>query len=331
MFTLFMFVVLTFAGWMLLIAGLRSGSKMTRQEEDERTLTTGEIILAEEAGNAGNGKKRKSLQIQYRVNGQIYTRKLNTNVPPDMIGKTVDVYYNSDQPTAFHIEGLAGKKKNGSLTRIGLIWIIVGTIIWAGMASTERNDINIPLLKMRLHRFLSQIEWEKESTPPPTPEPTAEPTVEPYVPPKVECQYHLNDEGAAVLEKISVKRGHRYVIIPEEVDGHPVVGLEADVFSDVFFLNGLELPGTIPVLEKDPFHGIAVFVKSITIGSGTEEIADSAFARLKILKKVTIPASVTKIADDAFYEGCKAIFYVVEGSEAERYCREKGYSYVLTD
>ncbi|MBQ9010999.1 MAG: DUF3592 domain-containing protein, partial [Clostridia bacterium] len=123
---IFMYISITLAGWILLIAGLRVNRGKTRKDEDERSLTTGTIISTEDKGT-------KHLKVQYRVNGKVYTEELNGNVPPEMIGKIIDVYYNSNEPSSFHIEALQKKRKTSVLAVIGAIWIAIGTIVFAGV------------------------------------------------------------------------------------------------------------------------------------------------------------------------------------------------------
>ena len=329
------YVILLLIGVGILLSGVLSGRKEREKYDEERTLTTGKIIAENESPESGEASKQQ--MVQYRVNEKIYKEKLPANTPPVQTGATVDIYFNTDHPTSFHIGETQKKGKRGLRVWIGVIWITVVIAMFMYYSYPfyrRRIRLEYQLAGMRINRFLN--DWKKNfrlpwETPEPTPEmieitpqPTEKPVKVTRDPFAFECSYHLDEDGA-VIESITGDR-RRSLTIPPEVDGHPVVRLQADVFSEFNYLNGLTLPGSMKVITPIPFQSNIIFLKRITIESGTERIESESFARCRLLEEVRIPETVTFIADDAFPQNCKAAFFVTEGSEAERYCWNKGFT-----
>ena len=72
-------------------------------------------------------------------------------------------------------------------------------------------------------------------------------------------------------------------------------------------------------------------LEEVALPTTCEKIGKCAFVRCTELLKITIPESVTEIADDAF-EGCEElVIYCYTDSYAHEYAEAKGISYVLID
>lgn len=84
------------------------------------------------------------------------------------------------------------------------------------------------------------------------------------------------------------------------------------------------LPSALKEIAAEAFMGIAA--AHIRIPDGVEAIGAAAFADCPNLATITIPASVTTIADNAFNAQWLTIFGA-EGSFAQSYAAEKGYTF----
>ena len=75
-------------------------------------------------------------------------------------------------------------------------------------------------------------------------------------------------------------------------------------------------------IEAEAFLNASV--QNVILPDGCESIGNRAFAGCNLLQEITIPASVTAIADDAF-DGCDEMTITAEdGSYAEIYAEEHG-------
>ena len=95
-----------------------------------------------------------------------------------------------------------------------------------------------------------------------------------------EYDYQILDDGT--IEIIYYYGCDEVIIIPSEIDGRKVTGIQRFAFSSNEYL------------------------KSITIPDGVTSIGDSAFSDCRSLTDITIPDSVTSIGDSAF-SGCRSL------------------------
>ena len=91
--------------------------------------------------------------------------------------------------------------------------------------------------------------------------------------------------------------------------------------------NMIKTPEAIRVIDEEAFSNTAAQI--VVISSNCEEIGSRSFADCRNLEGIKIPASVTKIALDAF-DGTDLIIYAPEGSYAEQFAIQKGISYAYT-
>jgi hypothetical protein len=114
--------------------------------------------------------------------------------------------------------------------------------------------------------------------------------------------YVLEDGGATIMYYVEEPRG--YLVIPDELDGFPVTGIDSWVFYKCGDLTRVTIPDGV-----------------ISIGLATFQNCERLFC-------VTIPDSVTCIEIEAF-SGCEKLQLLVnEGSTAEEYAKEFSIPFV---
>lgn len=130
--------------------------------------------------------------------------------------------------------------------------------------------------------------------------------------------YRLEDDGAIIT---AMESGEKRVILPELVDGHPVVGLY-HLLKNVDGVEEVVVPSSVKRIRQNAFSRCKD-LKSIELSEGLESIERHAFLSLPQLKKIVIPASVKEIAPGAF-DSCSAltVIEIVEGNG--KYYSEKG-------
>lgn len=161
--------------------------------------------------------------------------------------------------------------------------------------------------------------------------------------PVVKYIYRISDGGAVITNVL----GHPGpdVVIPETLDGHPVVGIEGLGFRNFCTIISVTIPSTIEYIDSSVFYGCenltrvnisdlsawieldkeddalanckdvylngdkVEFSGDFVIPEGTKKIGHSAFQNCKDLTGVTIPDSVTSIGAFAF-SGCENLFSI---------------------
>ena len=105
-------------------------------------------------------------------------------------------------------------------------------------------------------------------------------------------EYRVNQNGEVIIT--GYKGGATEIVIPPEIDGKPVTGIEKDAFF------------------------ARIHLTSITIPDNVKSIGASAFRSCSGLTSITIPRSVTCIGDWAFY-GCNSLKDVWYSSTEEQW------------
>lgn len=89
------------------------------------------------------------------------------------------------------------------------------------------------------------------------------------------------------------------------------------------------LPEFLTVIEESAFEGIAA--ERVEISANVVAIEGRAFADCKTLREIHIPATVLKVDDHAL-DGCKDVtVYGAKGTEAERFAKAAGFTFVDPD
>lgn len=117
-------------------------------------------------------------------------------------------------------------------------------------------------------------------------------------------EYELNEDGTATVTGALHDSTYYWnrLLIPAELDGHPVTAVAGDAFS------GYRL-------------------ESVILPEGLQSIGDHAFRNVP-LRTAEIPDSVTSIADNAFDSSHSLIIKAPEGSCAHRYCAEHDIAFI---
>ena len=110
---------------------------------------------------------------------------------------------------------------------------------------------------------------------------------------------------------------------------HGLRTLREGVFSYCINLEKVELPDTLREIHPYAFRG-CTSLKKLVIPDGTVSIGSGAFEGCR-LEDVFIPASVTKIADDAFIGASRFTLHTPKGSEAARFAKKNPISLCYTD
>lgn len=131
--------ILALAGLFGLIESLYARRKWRRREQAERTRTTGVVVgFAEERHRHGKIKNRNVHYItvyrpivRFQVDDVEYRLKSDGIVPRDEfpVGQTVDLLYDSSNPTHFHLDrgNLEERSTKGTII-FALIWLICAVI-----------------------------------------------------------------------------------------------------------------------------------------------------------------------------------------------------------
>ena len=84
------------------------------------------------------------------------------------------------------------------------------------------------------------------------------------------------------------------------------------------------LPASLTTVGEEAFIGCSS-VQEIVLEEGITAIKSRAFTGIGA-QEITLPRSLTDIADDAFPKDCGATFYAAKGSETAKWCKERGYA-----
>lgn len=171
--------------------------------------------------------------------------------------------------------------------------------------------------------------------------------------------YTVTDGNATITNVDSSISGD--IIIPSELDGYPVTGIDDSAFGSCTLLTSIKIPDSISSISDSAFTGCksltsfkvdedntaywsysnALYNKTRTVlkrypqGNtsivwavleGVVSIADDAFVDCKSLHAVSIPSSVTYIGTSAF-KGCSLSISGYSGSAAETYAAENNITF----
>ena len=128
------FALLSIAGWILLIMGIRSRREARLRENTEHTRTTGVIVdhvlkIARTGRNGGSNIYYKPV-VEFSAEGQDYHLEYGNYMDHEKypVGKTIDILYDVSDPTHFHLEEDPMFLGHGGAVRIGILWIIASAV-----------------------------------------------------------------------------------------------------------------------------------------------------------------------------------------------------------
>ncbi len=118
-------------------------------------------------------------------------------------------------------------------------------------------------------------------------------------------------------------QGKGYILIPDSVEE-----IEEGAFNGCGFIN-VVVPGSVKEINEKTFR--EANSKRITLEEGVQIIRAGAFAKPNSLSRVYIPKSVTYIEETEAHDTFDVYtnMYVYEGSYAQKFAEENGYSYVI--
>ncbi len=115
-------------------------------------------------------------------------------------------------------------------------------------------------------------------------------------------------EDGVIVERYTGNAEH--VVIPAEIDGKPVTGLQSYLFADTPAVKSIEIPDTVRVIHSRAFWGCSLLTE-ITIPRSVEEVLSDIFEGCDNLQKVhceNIPSYGNYWSDD-WANGCDADVY----------------------
>ena len=307
---LIFFAVSSFFGWILFFTGISLARSKRRRDEREYSRTTGTIVDFEDLEiRSGRYPTHISLPvIEFTSYGRKYRVRNSNNLDEDkyLLGATVDVLYDPNDPTHFHLEADASYTNGGRNARkIAMIWILLAavlTIALGVLVGGYRVDFRHLWYRIRNPQAKTVVEQTGTSQ---------------------DFQYRVQSDSTAVILKYN--GDDTSLVIPFQLDGHLVTGFSGTGFVLAVTLEELTIPGTIQTIPMGEFI-MCARLRILTLRDGVRTIGSKAFQKCISLEKVTLPASLTSIEDDAFPDACTAQFLVAKDSPAERWCLKKGYT-----
>lgn len=305
--------IFSLPGWGMLLIALKSRRARERREEQERARATGSIVeYVNETKRYRRGPTVRFTRpvVEFRAEGQVIRQKYENSLSPEQypVGASVDVVYDADDPTRFHLDADAEFSQGaGSFVRTGIIWLLICAVLAATMTLVLQH---FPMTaRRRTERFTAR---QVESTE--RPRSTGN------------FRYKVRDNRTVIIE--GYDGADEALTLPLTLGGYPVTAISSQAFARAKALRRVTVPGAIQSIPMAAFAG-CLGLQEATFEEGVADIGRYALGFCISLKDVYLPASVRRI-DDAFPEACRARFHVVEGSYAQRYCVEKGYE-VITD
>lgn len=140
---------------------------------------------------------------------------------------------------------------------------------------------------------------------------------------KLSCELIEGTQTYRVVGIGTVK--NRDVVIPDEIDGIPVVELGDNVFAGGN-IKSVKIPDSVKKIGVGTFYNCDELT-SVTLGDGLETIGASAFQGCDNLTEVSLPASLKKIENAAFAESALTALVLPDkvttvGSTAFAYCED---------
>ena len=119
--------------------------------------------------------------------------------------------------------------------------------------------------------------------------------------------YTVLEDGSAEIIRYSGK--DEIVVIPGELDGHPVSAVGEEAFIYCSYLASVTIPDGVTVIGDYAFYACDGLVSAVLPGS-VETIGNTAFGNCSSLPSVTLPDGVKTIESYAFF-GCRGLTSVV--------------------
>lgn len=108
--------------------------------------------------------------------------------------------------------------------------------------------------------------------------------------------YEITDNGVIITG--CDETAENDIIIPDEIEGYPVVGISPDVFSGCASITEVIIPASVKVIEANVFSGCTSLKK--VVATGVESIGSTAFSGCTSLDTFITFADALEIAADSF-------------------------------
>ncbi|MBR0368584.1 MAG: leucine-rich repeat protein [Clostridia bacterium] len=308
---LIVFAIFSLPGWFMLFSALKSRRDRERREERERARATGSIVeYVRETKRYRRGPTVHFTRpvVEFRAEGRVYKRLYENSLSPEQypVGANVDVIYDADDPTRFHLDADEDFSRGArSYVKGAVVWFLACVVLTAALTLVVQH---YPMTRRR----------SKPAAPRVTGSVKLPASDSGY-------QYEVRDNRTAIIKAYG--SDDEALILPLALGGHPVTAISSQAFARATRLKRVTVPGAIAQIPIAAFAG-CLSLQEVTLEEGVADIGRHAFGFCILLRDVYLPGSVRRI-DDAFPEDCKACFHVPEGSYAQRWCEGKGYTVVV--
>ena len=135
LFFLVLFPLLAVGGVALIWIGLSGTRKARRRAERERARASGTVVDMVKHLSLGRGKPLIAWHpvVEFRVEGQTlrYESREGYLTGQFKVGECVDILYDADDPSRYHLEKLVEWEAKGDKITIvvGILWVVVAGII----------------------------------------------------------------------------------------------------------------------------------------------------------------------------------------------------------
>ena len=132
---LVLFLLLSVGGDALLWIGLSGIHKAHEQEERERTRATGIVVDIVKHISLGRGKPLMASHpvVEFQADGETLRHESRAGYWLDQfrIGERVDILYDADDPSHYHLEKLFEKQISGErvTVMVGILWLVVAGVV----------------------------------------------------------------------------------------------------------------------------------------------------------------------------------------------------------
>lgn len=294
-------------GCLLVVIGLMGRRNWNRKLEKERARATGVVSGYAQKTSGHRGSPVCEPIIAFMADGVERKANWNAIVPLSQwpIGRKVELLYDPDHPEDIHLAEQESDSPPNGIMRGGAILIAIALVAIVGLRLLSGNGLigSKPARNDSLPR-ISVFTGDPERA-------------------KAGFSYTLNQDGSATITGYTGSESE--LILPMMIDGQLVTAIGQSAFAGNRTLATVTVPGTIRTIPAGAFAG-CLSLHTFNPLRGVQRIESLAFTGCLSLKDVYLPESVTVIADDAFPEDCGATFYAAKGSEAAKWCEERGYA-----
>lgn len=113
--------------------------------------------------------------------------------------------------------------------------------------------------------------------------------------------YEKVEDGYAVRFYTFGVNNFTSVTIPSEYKNENVVSLRGNAFSNMYFLQEVNLPNTLKEIRGQAFKN-DIFLENVKLPNNLEYLGGGAFYNCQSLKEIYIPDTVTYVGGEAFYQ-----------------------------